>query len=384
MLYRLRVKASRLKSYYVYDRISVRPDKTQNNDGIVIVLHEAEYGGAPILGLKIGDELKKQGKNIHYIVLRNGPLIQEISRVSSVSVVRSIKHARLELRKAFAVGYKTAICNSVCTGALCEYGKKIGFHVVSLIHELPDLIQRMDLKRESKLMSFFSDCIVFPSNFVKQSFEARVCKVETRTIVQHQGIYTKGCSLSKEEAKKIVADEYGFSESKSLFLNVASVDERKGFDIFVDLASKDVDSIYIWVGSGDEEFYQKTCRNHGGIPRNMYMPGYVKDMEKLAVLYRAADVFTLTSREEPFGTVVLEAFLNETPVIAFEGRGGYVDVVKDGETGCLVKYDDVDGYLENMHKLIFDSNRYDNCKKNCLLVAKNSDFKKYCQIISSC
>ncbi len=52
-------------------------------------------------------------------------------------------------------------------------------------------------------------------------------------------------------------------------------------------------------------------------------------------LVRAADVFVLPSRAEPFGLVLLEAMALGRPVVA-TAAGGPLEIVVDGETGLLV------------------------------------------------
>ncbi len=52
------------------------------------------------------------------------------------------------------------------------------------------------------------------------------------------------------------------------------------------------------------------------------------------------DVFTLTSREDPYPLVMLEAGLNRNPVLCFAQSGGSPDYVGT-DTGCLVPYADL-------------------------------------------
>ena len=54
-----------------------------------------------------------------------------------------------------------------------------------------------------------------------------------------------------------------------------------------------------------------------------------------AGLMRHLDVLVLPSRQEPFGTVLAEAMMAGTPVVATR-VGGLSEVVRDGLTGRLV------------------------------------------------
>jgi glycosyltransferase involved in cell wall biosynthesis len=63
--------------------------------------------------------------------------------------------------------------------------------------------------------------------------------------------------------------------------------------------------------------------------------GAVGDVEKNALLGRAAALLMLVTLEEPFGIVMAEALACGTPVIGFR-RGAVPDVVRDGVTGFVV------------------------------------------------
>ncbi|MDD4538177.1 MAG: glycosyltransferase [Lentisphaeria bacterium] len=61
---------------------------------------------------------------------------------------------------------------------------------------------------------------------------------------------------------------------------------------------------------------------------------YVRDPQKMAQLYRAADLFVHTAKAEAFGKTVTEAMACGTPVVA-SAVGGIVEQVIAGETGYL-------------------------------------------------
>ncbi len=67
--------------------------------------------------------------------------------------------------------------------------------------------------------------------------------------------------------------------------------------------------------------------------------------------------------EEPFGLTMTEAMACGTPVIAFD-RGSVKEVVKDGETGFIVK--DIEEMVEAIKKI--DQISRQECRK---LVEKN-------------
>jgi len=64
--------------------------------------------------------------------------------------------------------------------------------------------------------------------------------------------------------------------------------------------------------------------------------GYLRDDEKLRLLYSAADAVAVPSRLEAFGQTASEAHACGTPVVAFN-TGGLADIVAHRQTGYLAQ-----------------------------------------------
>ncbi|WP_245896527.1 glycosyltransferase [Flavobacterium sediminis] len=64
--------------------------------------------------------------------------------------------------------------------------------------------------------------------------------------------------------------------------------------------------------------------------------GEIQDERLLALLYSAADLFIMSSIEEAFGQVTIEALACGLPVVSFP-TGGSIDIIKEGENGILAK-----------------------------------------------
>lgn len=82
----------------------------------------------------------------------------------------------------------------------------------------------------------------------------------------------------------------------------------------------------------------------------MIFPGFVREMPEMMAML---DLVTLTSEEESFGRVLIEAMAASRPVVATRG-GGVAEVVVDGETGLLVPMGDVERIASAMASLLAD------------------------------
>jgi glycosyltransferase involved in cell wall biosynthesis len=75
--------------------------------------------------------------------------------------------------------------------------------------------------------------------------------------------------------------------------------------------------------------------------------------ERVAALYRAADVFVLPSLKEPYGTVYGEAMAAGLPVVGWQA-GNLPYLARDGREGMLLPPGDVQGLARALHRLASD------------------------------
>jgi glycosyltransferase involved in cell wall biosynthesis len=95
---------------------------------------------------------------------------------------------------------------------------------------------------------------------------------------------------------------------------------------------------YIVVGQGNDlGFLQGVAVRFGVADRVHFLRG-ISDVD-LIHLYSRCDAFVLPSGKEGFGIVFLEAMYFGAPVIAASEKGA-LDVIRDGETGLLVRFGD--------------------------------------------
>ena len=78
--------------------------------------------------------------------------------------------------------------------------------------------------------------------------------------------------------------------------------------------------------------------------------GWRDDVERLLA---SADVFVCSSRLEPFGSTVLEAWARRVPIVATASEGPAYLVAHD-ETGLLTPVDDVDALVKAIERLADD------------------------------
>lgn len=138
-------------------------------------------------------------------------------------------------------------------------------------------------------------------------------------------------------AQRDVRKLMGIASNKIVVLMVAAFRHEKRHDLALEVCRKVFerrdDVVFIFLGDGPlrRQFVDQVGAY--GWRQKVFAPGYRETVDDY---YAAADIFMLTSINEPFGYVVLEAMRNGLPVIAFRS-GGPADVVEDGKTGYLAE-----------------------------------------------
>lgn len=96
--------------------------------------------------------------------------------------------------------------------------------------------------------------------------------------------------------------------------------------------------------------------------RTQYL-GSITDNIALAVLYSAADVMIVPSREEAFGQTALEALSCGIPVVAFR-VGGLVDTIRHKENGYLAQPFDTQDLAQGIGFVLENEQRYPKLSAN--------------------
>jgi len=118
---------------------------------------------------------------------------------------------------------------------------------------------------------------------------------------------------------------------------VGRLEERKGAMLVLEALASMTDVAAVFAGSGPQEAEVRARAAELGLDGRVRFLGHVPEPGRL---YRACDVFVMSSLVEPFGHVMPEALACGLPVVGFArdsgARSATEDVVEDGVTGVLV------------------------------------------------
>lgn len=144
-------------------------------------------------------------------------------------------------------------------------------------------------------------------------------------------------------------EQFGIAADAFLIVNISRIDSQKNqlglLEAFARFHAITPGARLVMIGPETQPAYGDKLRafiaaNHlGGFVT--IIPGLSNESGLLIDAYHAADTFVLSSRHEPFGIVVLEAWCASRAVIVSR-VGGLQTLVRDGETGFFFDPDSAD------------------------------------------
>ncbi len=119
-------------------------------------------------------------------------------------------------------------------------------------------------------------------------------------------------------------------------LALGRLHREKGFDVLIKAMARLPEATLIIAGDGPEKTSLKSLAASLGVGARVHFLGWREDT---GALLRAADLFVCSSRREPLGNVVLEAWSAGCPVLASDCAGPR-ELIRPGADGLLVPCDE--------------------------------------------
>jgi len=139
-------------------------------------------------------------------------------------------------------------------------------------------------------------------------------------------------------------------EGAPLLLCLGRLHPNKAFDTALETLAK-LPKAYLWIaGDGKEEQALRQQASRLGVASRVRFLGWRDDAP---ALLSAADIFFCSSRHEPLGNMVLEAWAQGVPVVAAASQGP-TQLIVDGKTGLLAPVDNADALALAVNRLLED------------------------------
>ncbi len=250
------------------------------------------------------------------------------------------------------------------SGALYNAIKTYGIPVLLTIHGLLHVEKMNALRKHPSLKHLYqlivqsraefevlnkAQHIIVDTEYVSKQIEQLHARNKISNLpwmyVIPQGIQSQYLSLLSNQKKE------------PIILSVGSISQRKGhlflIKAFEKVHSKIPAAKLVIAGSLAEEAYLSKMREE---IENCCLRDSIDILtnipqEELLQHYQAASIYALHSQEESQGIALVEAMAAGLPVVSTT-VGGIPYVVKDGESGLLSAYSDVDSFAHNIIRLL--------------------------------
>lgn len=368
---------------------------------ILVITHELTLSGAPILLLRLMQLLRSDDYSFFTIVHnRRGPLESDFLSISDkfqyykTPLKKSLlKRIRGKILPAHDICSLSSMLkdvdfilnNTLANGEIIEVVRKYYTGpIATYVHELEYVTNILGNSAMTTIQ--LSDCFAVPCQTVSRHLQNKFAIDKGRILSLNYFIPS-----FSEKVNDPVTFKNKFSLSASFIAGGAGqVELRKGTEIFIQVALaffnkfKNADVQFIWVGgkrdSPEYQFLQLDIINLK-LEKKVIL---LESMAEMGVFFKTIDVFLLTSREDPYPVVVLEAASEKKPSICFNLSGGATEFISD-DAGDIVEYLDTDamattiGRYYNSPEILHEKGEKAYCKVSSMHQNKDlilSQFKE--------
>ena len=344
---------------------------------ILFVSHDANRAGAQLFLLNIMKDFKAKGFGIQLICLNKwGPLLPDFEAVCEVLetpnnsskkeavLSRIFKSGGLKqfIKKNYSQrGIDFIYSNTIATASSAiQIKEALSVPLIAHIHELSFSLSLYASKTDKDNFLKSADGIIACSQAVKDNLINDDPTLSDKTEVIHSFIDNERVlKLHQVSDIKAIKKEFDLPEGTLLAGACGNAEWRKGLDVFINLANTMSQKTlskplhFVWIGLKPEgQYYEQIM--YDVVKMNIEdMISFIAPTPKAVEIINALDFFIVSSREDPFPLVMLEAALCKKPILGFKNTGGCSEFVKD-EAGILSNYLDTEGMSENLITLSRD------------------------------
>ncbi len=205
--------------------------------------------------------------------------------------------------------------------------------------------------------------------------------VKNKISVIQNGIEKISFKTEEEARDRLLPEKtYHSLPPKTFWIGtISELHKNKGLEYAIRGVAKlkslrpDFSFVFVIIGEGEERKYLEKLIKELRLEQVVFLAGYI---ENAPSLLSAFDIFLLSSTTEALAFVVLEAGMAKLPVVA-SGVGGVPEIIKDMESGILVRPKNSEEIAKALEFLISHKERSEDFGKKLKdTVKKNFSLKK--------
>jgi N-acetylglucosaminyldiphosphoundecaprenol N-acetyl-beta-D-mannosaminyltransferase len=155
---------------------------------------------------------------------------------------------------------------------------------------------------------------------------------------------------------------------------VGRLEPEKGFLYIIEIAKNLIKNnlnckIHI-IGDGSQMSQLKKAVADGDLINTIQLYGY-REKEFVNSMLNSSRIFCMTSLQESFGIVLLEAFSYGLPCISFSSAQGACEIIDNGNNGYIIPAYDCEEYAKKIINLLIDKDTYVRMSNNARITSLN-------------
>lgn len=326
---------------------------------ILFVCHEASRTGAPMFLLHFFRWLRRESVVEFEILLgKGGPLEPEFQKLAPV-------HARAKFigQPSELAGYDLIYSNTCCNSDLLEMIEGHRLPIITHVHELDIGYDWQGARRMGRIVQHshrFIACAEAVAGRLRHVFNIPAGRIRRHYEMIDPTVVRAGEPGAEAATLRRV---YDIPENAHVVVGCGTFDLRKAPDLFVQVAAQlkrtqpaGQPVRFLWIGAQVSPDLLRALRAD---LLKLGLEGEVRFIGELPsphALLALGDLFCLTSREDPFPLIMLEAATLGKPVVCFAGAGGGAEFCAFGG-GVAVPYLDVAAMASACRELLADPSR---------------------------
>lgn len=236
--------------------------------------------------------------------------------------------------------------NTVVTAKLIDQLQTLNVPMIMHVHEMSHVMHYSSRAADLERMRNHVGTIVCVSDSVAQNL-IRCNGFSPENIKRIQSAVAP--SLVDDLPISIQRSHVGIPENAMIVGMMGTMEWRKGVDVFVALArdviQKGCASVhFVWIGKEERIAHQHLSAYFGITSEEQTRIHFLPEEKNGIVAMQLIDVLALTSREDPFPLVHIEAALLAKPIVCFDHSGGAAEWVADQGAGYVVPMGDISAF----------------------------------------
>ena len=311
------------------DGVKKKITRQSQRPRVLVVGHDAFCAGAQIVLLTMLQEWRAHRPcDFQLVLLGDGVLRKEFEAVCATLVVTD--HATEALQKRALEEFcrpvpDVILANTAVIGPFLPALKHLGVPIVAYIHELQKSIERWAPGSIMRATVENSDHFIAVSAPVADNLQLTQCIPPEK--ISTLNPYIKTSHRVTPAGLQALRAELGIQPHEKIVFGCGTVDWRKGADLFVQTALEVLQRVpearFFWIGTDSQDEASTRAHRLATDSRIRFLGERQNPRDYLAL----GHAFFLSSREDPFPLVALEAADADLPVVCFAEAGGMPDFV---------------------------------------------------------